>query len=283
MTKHFRITESWILIFLLMMACPFRAHAAENAETERLIRRITPPLAIVEEKIAEKDEWYVDSFYEPSDILQGNRTGHWNEITTTFGYKHRNIQGYMSVSQLERFDDKDYTANFGSYLSFKDAYAHIEAGFGWKVSYIYKFQSIAEYGHKLYDNLFWQIGYSYRGYPGYDTHIVYPGLIYYFGDSYMSATYGASFMEAHDTASFGTIKGDFAITKFLRWNCGVAFGERLYDIYNLKARKECGYVLFTGFNYNLYKGINLRVGYSYGTEAPKFIKRSLNFSLAIKF
>lgn len=271
------------ILFAIMFFLSMRLYAAEQAETERLIRKITPPLAIIEEKIEKKDEWYVDCFYEPSDILQGNRTGHWNEITTSFGYIHRAIQSYVSVSQLDRFDSKDYTANFGSYISFKDSYAHIEAGFGWDIDYIYKFQSIAEYGHKLYDTLFGQIGYTYRGYDTDDTHLVFPGLIYYFGDSYMSANYGASFMEGHDTAHIGTMKGDFAITNFLRWSCGLAFGGRLYDINGFDAHAEYGYILFTGLSLNIYKGITFRAGYSYGTEDPKFIKRSLNFAVSAKF
>ncbi|MFA5146706.1 MAG: YaiO family outer membrane beta-barrel protein [Candidatus Omnitrophota bacterium] len=262
---------------------PICAYPAERAETERLIREITPPLQLVEDRAEKKDEWYVDSFYEPSDIIQGNRTGHWNELDTTFGYVHGNVHGYMSVSQLERFDSKDYTANFGSYFSLRDSYVHIEAGFGWDVDYIYKFQSIAEYGHKLYSSLFWQIGYNYRAYGTDDTHMIYPGLIYYFGDSYISADYGASCMEGHDTANFGTVKGDFALTDFLHWYCGIAFGERLYDIYGLEAHDEYGYIMFTGLKFTVYKGIQIKAGYSYGTEKPKFIKRAINFAASVKF
>lgn len=274
--------KSFLFISLLVLFVPC-GYTAEQAETERLIRRITPPLAVVEEKLGVKDQWYFDAYYEPSNIFQGNRTGHWNEITTLYGYLHQNIRGYLSVSQLERFDSKDYTANFGTYLTFKDFYVHEEIGFGWDVDYIYKLQNITEYGHRLYKNVFWQVGYAYRGYPTNDTHLVYPGLIYYFGDSYMSADYGVSCIEGRDTSSFGTIKGDFAITSFLHWSCGVAFGERLYDIYELDSREEKGFILFTGININVYKGINCRVGYSYGEEAPKFIKRSLNFALSAKF
>lgn len=262
---------------------PAASYPAEQADQQMLIRRITPPLAIVKEVIEKKDEYYFDVFYEPSDILQGARTGHWNELTTLFGYIHKNVTAYLSVSQLERFDNKDYTANFGTYINFKDSYVHTEVGFGWMVDYIYKFISIAEYGHKLYRELYWQLGYTYRGYPLYDTHTVYPGLIYYFGDSYMSANWGIGYMESNDTANFGVIKGNFAITKFLQWNCGVAFGERLYDINSFDARFEKGFILFTGLNLNLYKGINLKIGYSYGEEAPKFIKRSLNFGASVKF
>jgi hypothetical protein len=259
------------------------SHAAEQADQERLIREITPPMGIVKEQPEKKDSYYFDVYYEPGDVLQGTRTGHWNELTNTFGYTHKNITSYLSVSQLERFDNKDYTANFGNYINFKDSYVHTEIGFGWLVNYIYEFISIFEYGHKLYRELYWQLGYTYKGYVLYDVHTVYPGLIYYFGDSYMSANWGIGFMESNDTGNFGIVKGNFAITKSLQWNCGVAFGERLYDIYSYDARLERGFILFTGFNYNLYKGINLKAGYAYGEEAPKFIKRSLYFGASVKF
>jgi hypothetical protein len=108
---------------------------------------------------------------------------------------------------------------------------------------MYQWQAITEYGHKLYENLFGQMSYTYRAYRGDDTHLAAPGLIYYLGDSYMSASYGASYMENHDTANVGVFKGDFAITKFLHWNCGMAVGGRLYDINGLDAADEFGYIL----------------------------------------
>ena len=137
---------------------------------------------------------------------------------------------------------------------------------------------------KLIKDLFWQIGYNYRAYhTSGDVHNVYPGLIYYFGDNYISANYQASFIESRDTASLGIVKGNFAITEFLHYYAGIAFGQRPYDILGIQAYKETGYILFTGLNLNLYKGINCRVGYSYGTETPKFIKHGMNCGLTAKF
>lgn len=272
-----------IAAIILLAIFPYSSFAAEKAETERMLRAITPPVRIAEDIIEKKDSWRIDSYYEPSNIFQGDRTGHWTEITNSFAYTHNNITGYFFISELDRFDDKDYTANIGSYISMPGSYVHFEIAAGWEVSYIYKLQTIAEYGHKLYKNLFWQIGYTYRGYDTGDTHLVYPGLIYYFGDSYISADYGVSYIEARDTAQFGTIKGNFAITEFLQWWGGIAFGERLYDIYGLDAHEERGYIMFTGLTFNLYKGVSVRGGYLYGTEKPKFMKHSLAFNLTIKF
>jgi len=279
----YRPIQKYAAVATVLSMFVSNVYAAEQAETERLIRRITPPIAAIEATREKKDEISVDSFYEESDILQGNRTGHWSELTNNFGYSHQNIHSYISISELERFDQKDYTANIGSYFNLKDSYLRLEAGFGWDVDYIYKFQSIAEYSHRLFKDVFWQAGYTYRAYGTDDTHLIYPGLIYYFGDSYMSADYGISFIESRDTAHLGIIKGSFAITKFLDILAGTAFGERLYDINELNARKEFGYILFTGLNVKIYKDISCRVGYSYSMEKPKFIKRSLNFGLGVKF
>lgn len=282
------INAAAILFFLTLSlstaAVRISYAAGEQGETARLIQReMIPPISVLKKEEPKKDQWLLDSFYEPSDIMQGNRTGHWNELTNLYAYIHQNIRGYVSVSQLERFDDKDYTANIGSYINLPSSYIHFEGGFGWKVNYIYKMQTILEYGHKLYENLYWQTGYNWRNYSTHDTHLVYPGLIYYFGDSYIGGDWGIIYKEHSSTGYLGTIKGNFALTKFLNLYGGVAVGQRLYDIYELKARKENGYILFMGLIYNIYKGWTGRFGVSYGTEQPKFIKRSLDFGLSLKF
>ena len=275
-----------IIVFTLMMISGL-SHAAEQASVEGLVRRLTPPLAVTAAEEPGKDSWYFDGYFEPGDVLQGTKRGHWNELDYTFGYTHKNITGYMWMSQQERFDNKNNAAALGAYINMdKDQYAHLECGLGWGGKmFLYQLQSIADYGHRIYENLFGQISYTYRSYRGTadDTTLLAPGLIYYFGDSYISANYGASYMESHDTASIGVFKGDFAITKFLRWNCGIAVGGRLYDILGKDAKDEQGYILFTGVNINLYKGISCRFGYIYGTEAPKFIKRSIYYAVSAKF
>jgi len=143
--------------------------------------------------------------------------------------------------------------------------------------------TILEYSHRLYKNMFWQIGYSYRAYEAGDSYVLYPGLIYYFGDNYISATYGPNWIEDRDTGFSGSVKGNFFITEFLQLWSGVAFGQRLYDIYGLDAHAENGFILFGGITLKVYKGINVRVGGSYGEEEPKFIKRSLIFDASVKF
>jgi len=149
---------------------------------------------------------------------------------------------------------------------------------------MYNIQTISEYAHRLYKDLFWQIGYCYRGKTEDDSHMMYPGLIYYFGDSYMSADWGIVCIEHRSTGYYGTVKGNFTITKFLDLWSGVAFGQYLYDIYGYDADRENGYILFGGVTLKVYKDIvSVKMGGSYGEEAPKFIKRSLIFSGTVKF
>ena len=283
MPKKYLIKFS-VTAVLFLSALQSMAFAREEAGTAEMIRRITPPISVVREAPVKKDEWYFDSYYEPNLVIQGNRTGRWSELTNTFGYTHNNIQGYFNVQEFDRFGNNDRTANWGSYVSMKDSYAHMELGFGWYVDYIYNFQTIAEYGHKLIKDVYWQMGYNYRAYKkSGDTHNIYPGLIYYFGDNYISANYGASWIESREPASFGTARGSFAITDFLRLYAGAAFGERLYDIYGRAATKEPGYILFVGINTKVYKGISFRIGYIYGAEKPKFQKHGMHYGLMVKF
>lgn len=278
-----KLFVTFILAAFLLLFIALNGYAQEEIETERLLRRTLPTISVLEKKPPKEDELFLNSFYERGPVVQGARKGYWSEFNNTFGYKHNEIYSYISISRLQRFDLVDYTGNFGTYLAFKDSYAHIETGFGWDRDFIYRLQGIAEYSHKLYKTLFFQAGYTYRNYDKNDTHLMYPGLIYYFGNSYVSANYGLSLIVHRDPAQFVTVNGDFAITDFLHLKGGVAVGQRLYDIFELPADKEFGYILFTALNLKLYKGISCNVGYSYSEEDPKFIKRSLSFSLTAKF
>ena len=97
----------------------------------------------------------------------------------------------------------------------------------------------------------------------------------------MSANFGMNFIENREEAYFGTVKGNFVITDRVQFWSGVAFGQRLYDIFGVKG--ENGYILFGGLTFNVYKDINVKVGGSYGQEDPKFIKRGLMFDASVKF
>ena len=276
--------KKFITVVVLMMLFAGHSYAAEEAtETERIIRRRTPDISILSGKPEKKDEIYISSFFEHSSIVQGVRTGYWSEVTNRFGYLHRNAQSYFSVSRFQRFDEVDYTGDFGTTFSFKDSYANLELGFGWNIDYVYNLKTVAGYGFKIYKGLFLETTYEYRDYDADDTHILFPGLIYYFDNHYVSANYGMTFIVNRQMGQFFRVRGNFQITDYLQFFLGGAFGEYLYDIYGLPAGQERGYILYTGINFKIWKDISGRVGYSYSEEEPKFIKRGLDFSLSAKF
>jgi len=276
------MSRKLFLSFVLLLAAYPALYAAQEVPSERLVERpaITP--AMVSER-PEKGQWTVTSFYERSNVVQSSRHGHWDELTNSILYRKGDIAGYVSISKLQRFSERDYTANMGAYFKLGEYLLHEEFGWGWDVDFIYKLQNIVEVSHKLKNNLYWQFGYNYRAYIVNDTHLMYPGLMYYFGDNYIGVDYGLSVINSRGLAQYGVIKSDFAINKFLHWSLGAAIGERLYDIFGIDASKEYGYIIFTGANLNVTKDLNFRIGYSYGSENPKFIKRSLNLALSLKF
>lgn len=271
------------IILALTIALPASLYAAGESATEQMLRTVAPPPGVAEEKPEAKGEVFWDSYFELSKVVQGSRPGRWREITNRFGYKYKNIQGYATVSQWNRFSVNNYTAHLGAYVNFPNSYFHGEIGQGWDVTYMYKLQSILEYGHRIKKGLFWQAGYNYRNYMENDTYMLYPGLIYYFGDNYISADYGLTYTESRGQAQFGTVKGNFALGRRLSLLLGMAIGRRLYDIFELAAYDQFGYIVFCGLNFNICRWATARIGYSYGTEDPDFIKRSFNTSISLKF
>ncbi|MDD4940127.1 MAG: YaiO family outer membrane beta-barrel protein [Candidatus Omnitrophica bacterium] len=216
-------------------------------------------------------------------MIQGSRIGSWKEVTNMAGIAKGKLRGYFSVSQFRRFKERDYAANFGAYLTMKDAYLHFETGFGWDRTYIYRLQDTIEYSRKLRKNLYWQLGYNFRAYPTGDNHLIYPGLVYYFGDSYIGANYAASIIQGRGTGNMATMKLNIAANKHVSWWFGGAYGQWLYDIFGLPARDELGFIIFSGFTFNISKWLSARIGYSYGTEKPKFLKRNFMYGLSLKF
>lgn len=270
-------------VVILAVALTLLPCFAEQVTVERLAREPAIGYAVTETEAPSENKWYAGTFYDYGDVVQGSRLGKWTEITSWVGRKYKDVRGYVSFSKLERFNDRDYTGNLGAYVKLKDYYLHEEIGFGSDVDFIYKFQHIAEVSHKLYKNLSWQLGYTFRQYNPNNTHLIYPGLTYYFGDHYISADYGITHIESRGTGQFGTVKASFALNKRLRWMTGASVGEWLYDIYGFSAGKEYGYIGFTSFNTEIFPGVHLNTGFSYGEENPKFIKRSYTVSLSADF
>lgn len=261
---------------------PIYSYAAQEGNTASIVTQMPPPVSVIKPP-EEKMEIFTDSYYEYSDIVQGSRNGSWKEVTNLAGIAKGGLRGYFSVSQLRRFSDRNYTANFGAYIIMKDSYAHFETGFGWDISYIYRLQDTIEYAHRIYKGLYGQLGYNYRAYPAGDNHLIYPGFIYYFGNNYISANYGATIIESRGTGNMGSMKLNLAVNDRLSWWFGGAYGEWLYDIFGLPSNDEFGYLLYSGFTFNITKWVSARIGYSYGTEKPKFLKRNLMYGLSFKF
>lgn len=282
--KIYRAAELFLAAFFLLIFIVSDARASEHAETERFLRRkVAPPVATLDEIIKKKDEWYVEQYYEPSTIRSGSITGRWSEFIEKFGYIHNNIHAYMWFTQIEKAQNDDYLFNVGAYYNFKNSYVHHEIGFGGNDDFVYRFQNLVTLGVRMYKDLFWQAGYVYRDCTVRDTHIVYPGLVYRFGDNLINVTYAASYIEGRSTANQGLVRGDFAITEFMKLSGGVAFGERLFDAAGLDARQEQGYLIFGSVDTAFYKHLHVKIGYSYGREDPKFIKHSMNFALTLRF
>ncbi len=280
--KYWHRVSVFTTFLFLALFFPLKYSYPDQIQSERLTKE-SPVPSVVEEVVPREKKWYFGSFYDLGNTVQGHRTGDWQEIDGWLGYKFDKINVYTSFSQLRRFHEKDYTNSLGAYFNLNNYYIHEEVGAGWDVDFIYKFQNILEISHKLYKNLFWQIGYNYRNYSYNDNYLGYPGLIYYFGDNYISANYGATHIESRGTGQFGTLKGSFALNNRLRWSLGTSIGQWLYDIYGLSPEKEYGYIGFTMFNIQLFRGLNLGLGYSYSMENPKFIKRSFDCSLSLEF
>jgi hypothetical protein len=135
----------------------------------------------------------------------------------------------------------------------------------------------------LAGNLSWQAGYKYLNYSANDVHTAYPGLIYYFGDSYLGAFYNLSFTESRGAAQSALFKGNLALNRWVDLWFGAAVGERLYDINVLKAVDQNGYVIYTGFDFKINANLRLRLGFTYGKEEPAFISRSIDYGLILKF
>jgi len=258
----------------------------EHSETERFLRRkVSPPAATLDEVIKKKDEWYIEGYYEPSTIRAGSLTGRWSEYIEKFGYIHNNVHAYMWLTEIDKLENNDYLFNVGAYYNFKNSYVHHEIGFGWSDDFVYKFQNLVTLGVRMFKDkdLFWQAGYVFRDCAIRDTHIIYPGIVYRFGENLINVTYAASIINGRGTANQGLLRGDFAITEFIKLSGGIALGERLFDAAGLAARLERGYLIFGSVDTIFYKRLHLKVGYSYGREDPKFLKHSMNFAVSMHF
>ncbi len=246
---------------------------------------------VIEKEIREEKPIFKKDFrfllypaYEYSSIKQGSRKGNWKILTAHLALMHKNLESpYFEFTQEDRLGQKDYSFNLGSYFKLKNDYLRVETAFGADIDFIYKNKILIEHDHLLRKNLFLETRVVYLNYTQDDVYIFSPGIFYYFGDNYFNISYNMSFKESYDMAQWGVIKGLFAFNEKMRVWIGTAIGERLYDVFPSKASEQYSYISFATFEYKITDTIGFNLGYSYSMEKPKFIKRSVNTGLIIKF
>jgi YaiO family outer membrane protein len=268
-------------LIILVLAIPSQAWAAQNIDIQQQTQRKPE----IQEITSQDKKILVSAYNDYGWVKQGAEKGQWALTTATVGFTgHPSFSPYFEIDLWDRLGIHDYTANAGSYFKFKDnSFLNAEIGFGGDVNYLYRFKSQLEYQHKLIQTLFWSLGGRYLNYPSNDTYIIYPGLIFYFGNNDISIYYNHSVTESRGQASSGIIRGNFVINNRLSLYAGAAAGERLFDIFELPASEQFGYIGFGGLNFRLTGWLTARTGFSYSTEKPSFIKRSLEFGLTAKF
>ncbi len=273
-----RIKRLFALIPAAILSVHTLSFAQERPEIDAKLRE--EPV-----RYLENNQFFLSSYYEYSAVKQNGRKGQWRLFANTIGYAFANgFTPYLEVDSWDRFHNQDQLFNLGAYLKFKNfSYLHSEIGFGNDITYLPRFRFLQEYEHKLAGNLSWQAGYKYLNYSANDVHTAYPGLIYYFGDSYLGAFYNLSFTESRGAAQSALFKGNLALNRWVDLWFGAAVGQRLYDINVLKAADQNGYIIYTGFDFKINTSLRLRLGFTYGKEEPAFISRSIDYGLTLKF
>jgi YaiO family outer membrane protein len=265
---------------------------AEITQVEQRVAEQGPVLfekLPTEEKPEYKEKIYIHSFYEYNFVKQrGKGHGEWQVLTSRIAYLNNGVQQpYVDVNYYKRFADEELTLEAGSYFKFQDGYIHPYGGFGRMDNegppFMYNWKGGLEVEHKLFDTVYLNVEGTYLNKLPDDVYVLTPGLVYYFGDHYISADYGLTLIVTRGWGQFGTVRGNFVITKHITFFGGGAVGEWLYDIFGLPPQKEKGYLFFTGLNVNVTDNIMLRVSVSWAHEDPQFEKTGINSGLAIKF
>jgi YaiO family outer membrane protein len=223
--------------------------------------------------------------YEYGWVTQAGRKGSWRVHGATVSYHGaRSIVPYLAMEEWERFREDDRTYSAGAYAVFDDLSVwQGEVGFGSDADYVYRRRILLGYERPLAASWHWLASLRYSAYPHNDTYLVSPGIVKYFGDDHIMAVLNGSFTESRDSAASLTLKGRRSITRSLRVTGGYALGQRLFDIVELPAPKQYGYIGFAGLEYQLSPGSLLRAGFSYAKERPSFIKRGVDVSCTFSF
>lgn len=241
-------------------------------------RRSQPGLA------SRGDGGFCASDLEYGWVDQGDREGDWKMQSLTLGYAVGKFIPYVLAESWERFREEDYTLNAGAYYRIASrSYLHAQVGFGLQRDYLYRNLIRLEYEQPLAGRFNWFLGGRCLTYAQNDVYILYPGLIYYWGDSYAQFFFNDAFTESRGSAQSVQGKVFYALTSRLGAYAGAALGERLYDIFLLPAASQDGYIGFCGVECRLNNQARARVGYSYSHENPRFIKRSVEAGIFLTF
>lgn len=273
----FRIFST-ALFFILGWSPITVSQAADQIETYQKIREYNPYF------MSEKDRLYASSDYEYSWITIGSQKLPWRTLTNLLLYPTGRYTPYLIVTHHDRSRAQDMTLNFGSYMRFEKSTLRLEQGFGLNPDFIYKYQMVSSYEHQIYKGL--NAGYTvnYQHRDSGDTFISSPGLTYYFGSHYVSASYNTSVIESRGGGHFGSAQFNFIIHPRVQLYGGSSIGQRLFDISGAEhASKQSGFILFGGFKIRIFDRLEGIIGYSYSEEKPNFIKRSINSGFTLKF
>jgi YaiO family outer membrane protein len=260
-----------------------RPVSGEQLTVEREISKESPIL----KEVPSGEKIYAHEYYEEAWVKQGSRKGSWRELSTRVAFLHDNIPlPYVDFTQYTRLGVKDYSIDMGGYVKLDKGFFHAGigyGGFGGDRDYIYRFKFFCELERQIAKGFSVNLNSRYLHYPEGDVFIFIPGLVYYFGDSYLSAQYGVSATEKRDPAQFVIMRGNLKMARYLSAYFGGAVGERLYDIFPQRSSEQFGYTVFGGLDFMLSRNISLRIGGSYSEEGTDFIKRGVESRLAAKF
>ena len=243
------------------------------------------PLVGEPEKPKEKHV-YFESGYEHSWVKIRGLSTDWVLVRNRVAYLHKGLQlPYFESDIYRRYGDVDSTFNFGGYYKVKEGvYTNLEVGFGVDADFAYKFKSQAGVEFKIDGPLFGTAEYKFLNYDAGYVHMVSPGAIFYFGNSYLMGKYQLAFTEGRGTAQSGIIRLNSDWNKYFSTFLGTAIGSRLYDTADLEdSVDQKAFTVFAGLIFNITKDCSARISYAYGEEEPEFIINTLDAQISIKF
>ncbi|MFH1868471.1 MAG: YaiO family outer membrane beta-barrel protein [Candidatus Omnitrophota bacterium] len=268
-----------IFVFFLLIPSPCLFAETTNIATQEEIRPKQPQEALEDKTII------ASSSYEYSWVEFANTDRKWTTLRGRVAYPQKGLElPYLEVRRYSRSSEEDYAYDLGGYYKFGEVLAHAEASVGSDVDYIYDFALLGEIEHPVYKTVFLNEKYKFLSYAAGDVHILSPGVIYYFDNHYVYASYNAGITENRGTGHWGIGKLNFKATKNLDFWVGTAIGQRLYDIKeDPDADNQQGYIIFSGVRLNAAKNAHFYINLLYGEEDPDFTQRAIEGGLAIGF